>query len=131
MQWDELIRHVRDLGGHLTEAEAASVTRTVLSLLGGHVTGRERVELAHRLPPEGAAVFTSQVPATRLLEPDEFVEAAAARLEGATEATACWDVSSVLSVVADLAGDDLVHRVLAALPRGYGLLFGRAEPVPA
>jgi hypothetical protein len=60
-----------------------------------------------------------------------------ARVEGATPATARWDVSSVLSALPPLIGDDLTDRLLSALPSGYALLFGRAElgrtavPTPA
>lgn len=131
MQWNDLIRQVRALGRYPTDAEAASVTRTVLAMLGDHVAGEEREELARALPPEAAAVLTGRIPAARPLTAREFVEDAATRLEGATEATARWDVGSVLTVVATVAGDDLTHRVLAALPRGYALLFGRAELAPA
>lgn len=131
MQWHDFLHQIRTLGRYATAAEAASVARTVLSLLGGHVADAERVELAGRLPGPAAEVLTGQVPATRPLTADEFVAAAAARLAGATPDTARWDVSSVLSVVADLAGDDLAHRILADLPRGYAFLFGRAEREPA
>jgi hypothetical protein len=55
------------------------------------------------------------------------VRAVAAWIEGATEKTATWDVSAVLSVVADAAGEELVRRVLIQLPPGYDLLFGRPE----
>ena len=44
--------------------------------------------------------------------------------EGATEQTATWDVSAVLSTVADAAGDDLLGQILLQLPAGYDLLFG-------
>lgn len=57
------------------------------------------------------------------------MDAVAARTEGATPATARWDVSSVLSVLPALVGDELVDRVLAQLPSGYALLFGKAELV--
>ncbi|AXK36449.1 DUF2267 domain-containing protein [Streptomyces armeniacus] len=131
MQWNDLVQQVRTLGQYTTDAEAERVLRTVLSLFGGHVTGDERSELARRLPHEAAALLTAQVPATRPLTARAFVDVTAERLEGATPATARWDVSTVLSTVAVLAGDELADRVLAALPRGYALLFGRAELAPA
>jgi uncharacterized protein (DUF2267 family) len=130
-RWAELIDAVRGSGQYPTAAEAERVTRTVLSALGGHVTGDERVELARALPEEAARVLASQIPATRPLTALEFVDGVAARIEGATPATARWDVSSVLSVLPSLVGDDLVDRVLAQLPPGYALLFGRAELTPA
>ncbi|MGP4051570.1 DUF2267 domain-containing protein [Streptomyces sp. 2A115] len=129
--WSQLVEAVRESGQYTTEAEAERVTRIVLSALGGHVVGDERVELARRLPEEAARVVASQVPATRRLTAAEFVDNVAARIEGATPATARWDVSSVLSVVASMVDNDLVVRVLRQLPRGYALLFGRAELLPA
>ncbi len=129
--WTELIHAVRESGQYPRAAEAEGVTRVVLSALGGHVTGDERVDLARALPEEAARVVVSQIPATRPLTAAEFVDAVAARIQGATPATARWDVSSVLSVLPGLVGDDLVDRVLAQLPPGYALLFGRAELAPA
>ncbi|KES07127.1 hypothetical protein BU52_11090 [Streptomyces toyocaensis] len=128
--WRALIDAVRESGQYPTRTEAESVTRVVLSALGGHVVGDERVDLARALPEEAARVVASQIPATRELTAAEFVDSVALRIEGATPATARWDVSSVLSVLPGLVGDDLVSRVLAQLPPGYALLFGRAELAP-
>lgn len=125
--WRELVDAVREAGQYPTRAEAESVTRIVLSALGGHVVGEERVELARALPEEAARVVASQIPATRPLTAAEFVDSLATRIEGATPATARWDASSVLSVLPRLVGDALVTRVLDQLPPGYALLFGRAE----
>ncbi|MYS88451.1 MULTISPECIES: DUF2267 domain-containing protein [Streptomyces] len=129
--WTRLIEAVRDSGQYPTRSEAERVTRIVLSALGGHVIGDERVDLARALPEEAARVVASQIPATRRLTAAEFVDSVAARIEGATPATARWDVSSVLSVLPPLVGDDLVTRILAQLPAGYALLFGRADLSPA
>ncbi|MER7866770.1 DUF2267 domain-containing protein [Streptomyces cellulosae] len=129
--WRELVDAVREAGQYRTRSEAESVTRIVLSALGGHVVGDERVDLARALPEEAARVVASQIPATRKLTASEFVDSVAARIEGATPATARWDVSSVLSVLPPLIGDELVTRILDQLPPGYALLFGRAELTPA
>lgn len=129
--WRELVDAVREAGQYPTRSEAESVTRIVLSALGGHVVGDERVDLARALPEEAARVVASQIPATRKLTAAEFVDSVAARIEGATPATARWDVSSVLSVLPPLIGDELVTRILDQLPPGYALLFGRAELTPA
>ncbi|MFC7304461.1 DUF2267 domain-containing protein [Streptomyces monticola] len=131
MRWSRLIDGVRRAGQYGTAAEAEHVTRIVLSALGGQVVGEVRVELAHRLPEEGARVLAAQIPVTQPLTAAEFVDDVAARIEGATAATARWDVSSVLSAVAECVGGELVTRTLAELPRGYALLFGRADLVPA
>jgi len=125
--WAELVDAVQESGQYPTRTEAESVTRVVLSALGGHVTGDERVALARALPEQAARVVAAQIPATRPLTAAEFVESVAARIEGATTATARWDVSSVLSTLPRWAGDALVDRILSQLPQGYALLFGRAE----
>ncbi|MFF9200827.1 DUF2267 domain-containing protein [Streptomyces sp. NPDC014986] len=129
--WPELIDAVKESGQYPTRTEAEDVTRIVLSALGGHVVGDERVDLARALPEEAARAVASQIPAARRLTAAEFVDSVAARIDGATPATARWDVSSVLSVLPALVGDTLVTRVLAQLPPGYALLFGRAELTPA
>ncbi|MGW4021201.1 DUF2267 domain-containing protein [Streptomyces sp. NPDC005009] len=130
-RWHRLIDAVRESGRYATRSQAESVTRVVLSALGGHVVGDERVDLARALPEEAARAVASQIPVTRALTAAEFVDSVAARIEGATPATARWDVGSVLSVLPALVGDALVTRVLAQLPPGYALLFGRAELSPA
>ncbi|MEU0742536.1 DUF2267 domain-containing protein [Streptomyces sp. NPDC006134] len=130
-RWTDMVEEVRAAGQYATRAEAERVTRIVLSALGGHVIGDERVDLAQALPEEAARVVASQIPATRPLTASEFVDSVAARIEGSTPATARWDVSSVLSVLPPLVGDDLITRILAQLPPGYALLFGRADLSPA
>ncbi len=54
-----------------------------------------------------------------------------ARNLNTTLATARWDASCVLTALADLVGEDLTARLLDYLPRGYALLFGRADLTPA
>ncbi|WP_258382569.1 DUF2267 domain-containing protein [Streptomyces sp. NTH33] len=130
-KWRELTEKVQEAGQYTTRAEAERVTRIVLSALGGHVTGDERVDLVRALPEEAARVIASQIPVTRPLTAPEFVDAAAARIDGSTPATARWDVSSVLSVLSDLLDQDLLTRILDQLPPGYALLFGKAELTPA
>ncbi|MFF9088026.1 DUF2267 domain-containing protein [Streptomyces sp. NPDC014991] len=125
--WRELTEAVREAGQYPTRADAEHVTRTVLSALGGHVTGEERVALAQALPLEAGRLIASQVPATDPLTAREFVESVATRIEGSTPATARWDVSTVLSVLSDHIGEPLTTRVLSQLPPGYALLFGRAD----
>ncbi|MFF7449187.1 MULTISPECIES: DUF2267 domain-containing protein [unclassified Streptomyces] len=129
--WTELVELVRESGRYPTAEEAERVTRVVLSALGGHVTGDERVDLARALPEQAARIVADQIPARRPLPAAQFVESVAARTEGATPATARWDVSSVLSVLPGVVGEGLVQRILHQLPSGYALLFGRAELVQA
>ncbi|WP_181139891.1 DUF2267 domain-containing protein [Streptomyces sp. Ru71] len=128
--WFRLIDAVKEAGQYPTRGEAESITRIVLSALGGQVVGEERVALAQALPREAAVVVASQIPATRRLTAAAFVDSVATRIEGATPATARWDVSSVLSVLPPLLGEDLTNRLLSELPPGYALLFGRADLIP-
>lgn len=127
MRWSDFVAKVRDRGQYPTVQEAERVSRIVLSALGGHLTGPERTELAVRLPEEGTRVLAGQIGTGKPLSGSQFVDSVAARIEGATPATARWDVSSVLSVVAEVAGDDLLGRIIDRLPPGYALLFGRAQ----
>ncbi|MFG3270346.1 DUF2267 domain-containing protein [Streptomyces luteogriseus] len=129
--WTQLIEAVRQSGQYTSWPEAEQVTRTVLSALGAHVTGDERVDLARALPGQAARLIAAQIPATRRLTAARFVDEVASRTPGATSATARWDVSSVLSTLPPLIGDDLITRILAQLPTGYALLFGRADLTPA
>jgi len=98
----------------------------VLAALGRQLTGDERVELAARLPHEAAVTFASGIPAAERLTGWGFVKDLASRT-GGTAATTRWDTGTVLRVVAQLAGEELLGRVLDRLPSGYALLFGRAE----
>ncbi|QCD56150.1 DUF2267 domain-containing protein [Streptomyces hawaiiensis] len=129
--WPQLIEAVRETGLYPTRTKAEQVTRTVLAALGTHVIGDERVDLARALPGEAARLIAAQIPATHRLTAAEFVDSVAARTPGATPATARWDVSSVLSTLPPFIGDELVTRILAQLPAGYALLFGRADLTPA
>ncbi|MCK8436420.1 DUF2267 domain-containing protein [Streptomyces sp. D2-8] len=129
--WPRMVDAIRESGLYPTRAKAEQVTRTVLAALGTHVTGDERVDLARALPAEAARLIASQIPATHRLTAARFVDEVASRTPGATPATARWDVGSVLSALPPLIGDGLVTRILAQLPTGYALLFGRADLTPA
>ncbi|CCB71673.1 DUF2267 domain-containing protein [Streptantibioticus cattleyicolor] len=126
--WDTFLERVRERGEYASDQEAERCARVVLALLGTHLVGSERAELAQRLPDPMAHVLLDTAPAAEPLAPDAFLSAVAAWIEGATAQTARWDVGAVLSVVADAAGPELTRRVLVQLPPGYDLLFGRPEP---
>ncbi|MFF4259397.1 DUF2267 domain-containing protein [Streptomyces sp. NPDC001663] len=126
MTFDQMLEQVRYEGAYATRAQAEEAVRAVLAAFGRQVTGEERVELAARLPYEAAVTFTSQVPATEPLTGWGFVKDLAARI-GGSPATTRWDTGTVFRVVAQLAGETLLSRILAQLPSGYALLFGRAE----
>ncbi|MFD9306997.1 DUF2267 domain-containing protein [Streptomyces sp. NPDC060048] len=126
MTFDQMLERVRYEGAYPTRERAEEAVRTVLAALGRHVTGDERVDLAQCLPVEAALTLTAQIPDTAQLTGWAFVKDIASRT-GGTPATARWDTGAVLSVVARLAGPDLLARLLRRLPSGYALLFGQAE----
>jgi uncharacterized protein (DUF2267 family) len=97
MRRESFLAHVQERGEYETPEAADRVARVVLTLLGAHLVGNVRAELAARW------------------------------IEGATEATALWDIGAVLAIVTHLTGPDLLTRILRRLPAGYALLFGQAE----
>ncbi|MFC9247668.1 DUF2267 domain-containing protein [Streptomyces sp. NPDC057136] len=129
MSWSAFLDAVRERGSYPSPHEAERAARTVLALLGAHLVGEERSELAARLPDTFALILLNPLQAAEPLSPERFVRATAAWIEGATEQTAVWDVGAVLSVAADAAGEDLTQRLLLQLPPGYDLLFGRPGPL--
>ncbi|MBT2365905.1 DUF2267 domain-containing protein [Streptomyces sp. ISL-10] len=131
MHWQQLVQQVRYSGRYATGAEAERVLRAVLIVLGGHVSGDERCELARLLPAEAALLISRQIPLTQPLTAPDFVDAVAARLAPISRPEARWATSTVLSLLAQQAGEPLTRRILAELPRGYALLFGLAELAPA
>lgn len=126
MTFEQMLEQVRYEGAYATRDQAEQAVCAVLAAFGRRLTGDERVELAARLPHEAAVAFTSQIPATEPVTGFGFVRDLANRT-GAGTATTRWDTGTVLRVVARLAGEDLLSRILAQLPTGYALLFGRAE----
>ncbi|MGW1894224.1 DUF2267 domain-containing protein [Streptomyces sp. NPDC002004] len=125
---EAFLDHVKERGEYDTLQEAERAARVVLALLGAHLVGEVRAQLAARLPEGFALILLNPLQSAEPLPPERFVRATAAWIEGATEQTAAWDVSAVLSTVADAAGDDLLEAILLQLPVGYDLLFGRPQP---
>ncbi|MFD4531607.1 DUF2267 domain-containing protein [Kitasatospora sp. NPDC058397] len=120
---------VVDCGEYPSEAEAEHAIRVVLALLGEHLVGAERAELADALPEAYAPLLRDAGPAAEPLTAERFVRGVVGWIDGATEATGPWDIGAVLGTLADLAPGELVDRVVEQLPDGYDLLFG--HPVPA
>lgn len=124
MRWQAFLEAVQERGEYASALEAERASRVVLALLGAHIVGEERNELAAKLPETFALILLNPLQAAEPLSSERFVRAAAAWIDGATEQTAAWDTSAVLSVAADAAGDELLERLLLQLPPGYDLLFG-------
>ncbi|MEU6667914.1 DUF2267 domain-containing protein [Streptomyces sp. NPDC046727] len=125
---EAFLDHVKERGEYDTVQEAERAARVVLALLGAHLVGEVRAQLAARLPEGFALILLNPLQSAEPLPPERFVRATAAWIEGATEETAAWDVSAVLSTAADAAGDELLNQILLQLPAGYDLLFGRPQP---
>ncbi|MFC9759651.1 DUF2267 domain-containing protein [Streptomyces sp. NPDC056921] len=128
MHTDVFLKEVQERGKYDTTHEADRAARVVLALLGAHLVGSERAELAARLPETYTLILLNPLQAAEPLSPERFVRATAAWIDGATNATAQWDIGAVLSAVADAAGAELTHRILMQLPPGYDVLFGRPTP---
>ncbi|MFD9692525.1 DUF2267 domain-containing protein [Kitasatospora sp. NPDC059088] len=127
LRWEAFLEAVRGRGKYDTAVEAERAARVVLALLGAHLVGQIRAQLAARLPEHLALILLNPLQATEPLAPERFVRATAAWIEGASETTALWDIGAVLSTVADAAGEDLLRRILFQLPPGYDILFGRPQ----
>ncbi|MFB7616889.1 DUF2267 domain-containing protein [Kitasatospora sp. NPDC056181] len=125
-RYRHLLRQVRTLGRYPSDAEAERALHAVLAVLGSQLTGEERCDLAVVLPEQARAVLANQIPLPEPVAAPAFVEAVADIL-GTSLTAARWDTSSVLAAVTDLADDHLTDRILTRLPRGYALLFGRAD----
>ncbi|MFC9292770.1 DUF2267 domain-containing protein [Streptomyces sp. NPDC057011] len=128
MRREAFLDHVQERGEYRTREEAERVARVVVALLGAHLVGTVRAQLAARLPETYALILLNPLQAAEPLSPERFVRATAAWIEGATEKTALWDVGAVLSTVAAAAGDALLSEVLLQLPPGFDLLFGYPQP---
>ncbi|MFE7130733.1 DUF2267 domain-containing protein [Streptomyces sp. NPDC057638] len=126
MTFGQMLERIRYDGAYPTRERAERSTRPVLAALGQQLTGDERTDLAACLPDEAATLLSTQPSPTTPLTGREFVRDLATRT-GGTPATASWDTCAVLTTVATIAGPDLMDRVLAQLPPGYGALFGRRE----
>nr|WP_223180960.1 DUF2267 domain-containing protein [Streptomyces griseicoloratus] len=126
MTFARMLEQVRHDGAYPSRERAEEVVTAVLAALGRRLAGDERVDLAARLPREAAQVFVASIPDPEPLTGWAFVKDLASRTGGSL-ATTRWDVGSVLGVVAELAGEPLLDRILAQLPTGYAILFGRAE----
>ncbi|GJF30393.1 hypothetical protein KNE206_30930 [Kitasatospora sp. NE20-6] len=125
-RYRHLLQQVRNLGRYPTDEEAERVLDAVLALLGSQLTGDERCDLAAVLPERVRAAFAAQIPLPHPVTAPAFVEGLAHTLDTSLTA-ARWDASSALAALTTITDDNLTDRLLAHLPRGYALLFGRAD----
>ncbi|MFJ9522292.1 DUF2267 domain-containing protein [Kitasatospora sp. NPDC101801] len=126
MTWNHLVQQVREYGRYDSGREAERVLEAVLATFGGQLVGEERCDLAAALPDRAREILVAQIPHIEPLDAPALVAAIATTLN-TTTASARWDTSSVLAVLADHVGTPLTDRLIAQLPAGYALLFGRAS----
>ncbi|MEU8920481.1 DUF2267 domain-containing protein [Kitasatospora sp. NPDC048545] len=124
ISWEDFLARVVERGEYRGEAEADHATRIVLALLGEHLVGSERIELAGALPATYASLLRDAEPAAEPLTAERFVQGVVGWIDGATPATAQWDIGAVLSTMSDQVPGELIDRVVEQLPDGYDLLFG-------
>ncbi|MEV6210737.1 DUF2267 domain-containing protein [Kitasatospora sp. NPDC051914] len=124
---DDFLDQVVQRGGPRDEQGTEHLVRVVLGLLAEHLVGADRLDLAGCLPGEYAAVVRDAPAADRPLSADQFVAAVAGWAGTAATDGALQDVGAVLGAVADLAGEDLLERLLLQLPAGYGLLLNASQ----
>ena len=122
--WKNFLERLVDRGQYRSEHEADRAARVVLALLGAHLIGHARAQLAAHLPEQYALILLNPLPAAQPLNAERFVRATAAWIDGATETTALWDIGAVLSVTADIAGPSLMAQALLQLPPDWPPLFG-------
>jgi uncharacterized protein (DUF2267 family) len=123
MRYDEFLARVRERGEYADQQEAERVVRAVLGVLAGRLNRGEVKDLAAQLPRQAAVALVTDGP------PDafgvqEFLRRVAVAT-GASEQTAEWDASAVLSAVADAISGGELNDVLTQLPSGYAMPFGR------
>ncbi len=125
--YEGMLERIRYDGAYPTREHAERVVTTVLTAFGPLLPGTGRARLAARLPAEGAAHLMSGATSAEPPTGWDFVKDLADRT-GHSRATTRWDVGTVLLAIRRIVGEPLTTDVLTALPAGWSLLFGRAEP---
>ncbi|WP_329453858.1 DUF2267 domain-containing protein [Streptomyces sp. NBC_01497] len=128
ISFEQMLERIRYAGAYPTRERAEEAVRLVLGGLGRQLARPEREKLAERLPRQAAQVLAAQAPDPEgePLTGCGFVKELASRTDTALAPTR-WDTGSVLTAVAALAGPELLTHILAQLPTGWALLFGRPE----
>jgi uncharacterized protein (DUF2267 family) len=125
MRYDDFLAQVRDRGEYADRHEAEFTTLVVLRILAGRLTAPEADDLAAQLPEEVAGILTGFSGEPETFNVHEFLRRIA-EVTGASQRTAQWDASAVLSTVADAVSGGEVNDVLTQLPSGYAVLFGQS-----
>ncbi|MER7193780.1 DUF2267 domain-containing protein [Streptomyces flaveolus] len=124
---ETLLDRVQQRGGYAVRQDAVGAMQSVLEVLGGHLVGDDRTDLAALLPQHCGPLLIDATPASEPLTPSGFVEAVAVRDDlGLLEARRA--VTAVLTTIAEAVDDALLRRILTQLPPGHADFFGRTGP---
>ncbi|MEV6837206.1 DUF2267 domain-containing protein [Streptomyces sp. NPDC051133] len=127
MSLDAFLTQVTERAGYERPQEGARAVQNVLEVLGAHLVGDDRTDLAALLPEGCGSLLTAAEPANEPLTPALFVEAVADRsTEDLVEARR--EIDAVLPTLAEAADDALLRRLLTQLPPGHAGLFGCTDP---
>ncbi|WP_327350702.1 DUF2267 domain-containing protein [Streptomyces sp. NBC_01304] len=125
---DAMLAQVAARGGYEGSQQAARAVHHVLEVLGGHLVGDDRTDLARLLPEQCGPMLNAAEAVSEALTPGAFVEAVALH-GGDRRDEARRAVTAVLPTLAELTDDALLRRILTQLPPGHAGLFGRVDPV--
>lgn len=127
MKYDEFLAKVRDRGEYADNQEADQVSGIVLARLGERLATGEAKDVAAQLPVElqPPLLQTEATPPAR-----SGIHEFLCRLAGdlnATEETARWDASAVLTTLAEAITGGQLNQILSQLPAEFAVLFGKPE----
>lgn len=126
MKAHEFYALVRERGAYADSQEAQRVTTAVLGLLGRRLAGGESKDLAAQLPLELQGPLLEAEGPAQGIGVQAFLAQAAQEL-GTSAETARWDVSAVLTTVAEAVTGGQLNQVLTQLQPGYAELFGKPD----
>ena len=126
MKAHEFHARVRERGNYADAQDAHRVTAVVLGLLGQRLAGGESKDLAAQLPLELQGPLLEADASAESIGVEEFCSRAAREL-GSSEEAARWDVSAVLTTVAEAISGGQLNQILTQLQPGYAQLFGKPD----
>ena len=127
MDYEQFLAKVRDRGEYADPREAEQVSRIVLARLGERLPAGDAKDVAAQLPVDlqQPLLHTAATPASAA-GVDEFLRRLASDLH-ATEETARWDASAVLTTLADAITSEQLTQTLSQLPTEFAVLFGKPD----
>ncbi|MEU5725350.1 MULTISPECIES: DUF2267 domain-containing protein [unclassified Micromonospora] len=124
MKYQEFVARVRERGEYDDAAETQQVISVVVTALAERLTADEARQLGSQLPEQLGDFLETTTGGGQRVGVAEFLQRISDGT-GATERTAEWDASAVLTTIADAVSGGELNDVLTQLPSGYATLFGR------